>query len=494
MIRTNEEHIQPIIRRNIPMTQSITKATTHFTPAASLAALGVKLQQLKMFEPVERLVHIAQKTIKHSPSQKLSDCFITLLAGAHGMVEVNTRLRTDRALQAAFGRKACAEQSVVQQTLDACTPENVTQMEQAIDQIYRQHSHAMHHDYQENWQILDVDLSGWLCGKQAAFATKGYFANTPRNRHGRQLGRVLATGYQEVVIDRLFAGNVQLGTSLQTLVSAAEATLQLTAQQRSRTLVRFDAGGGNLSNINWLLSQGYGVLGKACSTQQARLLAKTVTTWFTDCQLPEREFGWVLQEPTEFVCPVRRVAVRSRKPNGQWAVGVLICSLDDQAILQLAGVTAPSSPSAPTMLQALVMLYDQRGGGIETSFKGEKSIGLTTRNKKRFEAQQVLMLLGSLTHNVIVWAHHWLNVAPPVSSASQPSPETGSLGSEPLPHYGPLRMVRDVFHISGILHWDAHGHLFEITLNQDALLAHHILFSLRQLLAPLHVTINLDKI
>ena len=104
------------------------------------------------------------------------------------------------------------------------------------------------------------------------------------------------------------------------------------------------------------------------------------------------------------------------------------------------------------------------------------------------------MLLGSLTHNVIVWAHHWLNVAPPVSSASQPSPETGSLGGEPLPHYGPLRMVRDVFHISGILHWDAHGHLFEITLNQDALLAHHILFSLRQLLAPLHVTINLDKI
>ncbi len=176
------------------------------------------MQQLNIFEPIDRLVHIAQKTVKQSPSQKLHDAFITLVAGAHGMVEVNTLLRTDHALQAAFGRQACAEQSVGQQTLDACTAENVAQMEQAVDQIYRQQSRAMQHNSQQDWQILDVDLSGWLCGKQAAFATKGYFANTPRNRHGRQLGRVLATVYQEVVVDRLFAGNVQLGASLQTLI------------------------------------------------------------------------------------------------------------------------------------------------------------------------------------------------------------------------------------------------------------------------------------
>ena len=47
---------------------------------------------------------------------KLYDAFISRLSEAHGMVELNTRLRTDQALQHAFGRKACAEQSVVQQT------------------------------------------------------------------------------------------------------------------------------------------------------------------------------------------------------------------------------------------------------------------------------------------------------------------------------------------------------------------------------------------
>jgi len=40
------------------------------------------------------------------------------------------------------------------------------------------------------------------------------------------LGRVLATQDEEVVVDRLFAGNVQLIKALQPLVEAAETTLQ----------------------------------------------------------------------------------------------------------------------------------------------------------------------------------------------------------------------------------------------------------------------------
>jgi len=110
------------------MNECITETTRHFTPAASLAALGVKLQQMNLFEPIRQRVQIAQKTVKYRPMDKLYDGFITLLAGAHGLVEINTRLRADPALQAAFGRTGCAEQSVVQQTLDRCTAENAGQM------------------------------------------------------------------------------------------------------------------------------------------------------------------------------------------------------------------------------------------------------------------------------------------------------------------------------------------------------------------------------
>src|SRR5258708_34345916 len=105
------------------------------------------------------------------------------LSGAGGLVEINQRLRADPGLQKAFGREACAEQSVVQRTLDACSATTVKQMEQAMDVMYRQHSQGYRHDYPSSLLVLDVDMSGLPCGKKAAFATKRYFA-TQRNRRG----------------------------------------------------------------------------------------------------------------------------------------------------------------------------------------------------------------------------------------------------------------------------------------------------------------------
>src|SRR5438105_3622409 len=334
--------------------------TNHFTGCASLAAVGVKLRQLDVFGPIRKTVHIAQKAIKYTPIEKVYDAFISLLAGAHGLVEINTRLRADPGLQAAFGRQQCAEQSVVQQTLDACTAENVRQMEQALDTIYRQHSQGFGHDYDQQYQVLDVDMSGMPCGPKAAFESLGYFAKQ-RNRRGRQLGRVLATRYEEVVVDRLFDGTTQLTRALQPLMQAAEQTLELDERKRQRTLVRFDA----------------------------------------------------------------------------------------------------------------------RGGSVETSFKGDhQGLGSTKRSKKRFEAQQMVMLLGTLAHNVVIWARQWL------TQAAAPAQ---------LRHYGMLRMVRDVFHISGFLVIDACGHIAQIVLNQAAPLAPKLLDAFRELLVPAHVALNLGQ-
>ena len=98
----------------------------------------------------------------------------------------------------------------------------------------------------------------------------------------------------------------------------------------------------------------------------------------------------------------------------------------------------------------------------------------TRRTKKRFEAQQMLMLLGSLAHNTIVWARHWLAV-----------PQLRS--------YGMLRMVRDVFHISGFLGVDARGCIVQIGLNPAAPLASVLVDSLQELLVPAHIAIQLDN-
>jgi hypothetical protein len=458
------------------MNESTTESTRQFTACASLAAVGMQLQQRDLFGPIRKGVQIAQKTVKHTPLDKLSDAFIAMLAGAHGMVEINTRLRADPALQRAFGREQCAEQSVVQETLDACTAENVQQLEHAMDTIYRQHSRGFRHDYARAYQLLDVDMSGMPCGKKAAFATKGYFAKQ-RNRRGRQLGRVLATSYEEVVVDQLFDGKTQLTTALQPLVEAAETTLELDEVKRARTIVRVDAGGGSLDDVNWLLARGYQVHCKDYSGRHARILAQSVVEWIDDPHVPGRQVGWVTEAPTAYVRPVVRIAVRCRQQNGQWAVGVLISTLSARDVLELTGQPVSRLDDPAAVLLAYVTFYDQRGGGIETSLKGDKQgLGLTKRNKKRFEAQQVLMLLGSLAHNVLIWVRDWLAAVSPR-----------------LRSYGILRLVRDVFHISGFLVIDVLGQILQIVLNRAAPLASLLVDPLRELLAPAHITISLGE-
>jgi hypothetical protein len=173
--------------------------------------------------------------------------------------------------------------------------------------------------------------------------------------------------------------------------------------------------------------------------------------------------------------PGSRIAVRCRRQDGTFAYGVLICSLEASQVLTVLGLPRSQATDPVAVLQASVTFYDQRGGGIETSLKGDKQgLGLTKRNKKRFEAQHMLVLLGSLAHNVVVWARSWLAV-PQVR------------------HLGILRMVRDVFHVSGFLCFDASGSLVEIVLNQGSRLAHLLIHSLQELLTPFSIVVNLGE-
>jgi len=451
--------------------------TQHFSPAASLAAIGVHLRQIDVFGPIRDTVKIGQKTVKYTPFDKLTDAFISILAGAHGLCEINTRLRADPALQHAFGRTACADQSVVQDTLNACTTEQVTQLEQALTTIYRQHSQGYTHDYRAAWQILDADLTGMPCGKKAAFASKGYFPQQ-RYRRGRQLGRVLASNYHEIVVDVLGGGTTYLRSALRPLITAAAQILDLDQAKRARTIVRVDAGGGSVADINWLLAQDYQVMAKDYSGVRAQKLAVSVTNWVDDPGIEGRQVGWVRPASCAYVREVRRIAVRCRKKNGSWGVGVLISTLSPLEVLVLTGQSPTKVRDDAAVLLAYVSFYDARGGGVETAIKDDKQgLFITKRNKKRFEAQQMVMLLNMLAHNVLIWARGWL-----------------ALHLPQLRRYGLLRLVRDIWHISGFVELDRHGHLSRIVLNQMAPLAQGLSAALQRLLTPTQVVVNLGQI
>jgi hypothetical protein len=302
--------------------QSTTSAGDAFTPHACLAALGAKIRQFELFDVIEQHVVIAQKTVKDSPVQKLSDAFVAILAGAHGICEIETRLRADPALQRAFGRSRCAEQSVVQDTLNAATDDTARQMAFAFEIILGKHSRAVRHPFAKQLLVLDIDLTALVCGKQAEGAKKGYFGmlTAPQRGHarGRQLARVTAAQYHEIIVDLLYPGNVVLETVLDDLVTALERALGLTADTRSRTLLRIDAGGGSLERVNLLLDRGYHVITKDCSTSRAEALSETVEAWYADPLHAHRQMGWITAEAGDYRRPVRRLGVRARMANGQW--------------------------------------------------------------------------------------------------------------------------------------------------------------------------------
>jgi len=451
-------------------------ASRLFTAHAPLAALGLKLRSLKIFDSIAQHVNIKQKTIKHTPVEKLTDAFIAILSGAHGLCEINTRVRSDRAVQRAFGRTDCAEQSVVQETLDACTAENVAQMQTAVDEIFRAQSQAFSHDYKVGLQLLDIDMSGLPCGPEAEHATYGYFGR--RNiRYGRQMGRVVAAQYDEVVVDRVYPGNLQLRDCLPHLIEAAEKTLELDEVKRARTVLRMDAGGGSFNSVNYLLKRGYHVHGKDYSAKRAANLSQYVREWVDDPRHPDRQLGWVVAGSPGYVREVRRLVMRWRKRNGQVGHHILLSTLEPAEVMGLLGLPTALVTDPQAVAFAYARLYDERGGAVEIEIKESKQgIGLTKRKKKRYAAQQMITLLGTLAHNVVVWAKRWL-----VAEAPK------------LKRYGVPRLVRDVLRVSGFLETDGAGVIKRIVLNGASALARHCLKSLRGLLKREHVSVILGE-
>jgi hypothetical protein len=413
-----------------------------------LVVIGIWFQRSGIWSMVEEQVKIKQKVRDHKASEKLLDCFVNILAGGQGLYETNLRVRPDRALQMAFGRQGCAEQSTISDTLDACQAADVTAMRQAVTSILRQYGQSYQHDYEQQWQLLDVDMTGMPAGRLGEGVQKGYFAGE-KNQRGRQLGRVLASGYGEIVVDWLYPGKRQLDHSLQPLVEAAGTVLALDATKRQRTILRVDGGGGADDNINWLLEQQYQLLIKVKQWRRAHKLAASVTDWHVDTKEADREVGWVT-EPFAYAHTTRQLAVRKRKADGTWSFHILVFTLSDETLFQLCGQALPTSPTPAQILCAALHLYDLRGGALETQNRADKQgLGLTHRNKQRFCAQEMLVLLAQLAHNCITWIRYRLRQLDPAFA-----------------HFGILRMVRDVFHIPGFVRLNPDGSFHTIILNE----------------------------
>ncbi|MBA2714657.1 MAG: hypothetical protein H0U55_14015, partial [Rubrobacteraceae bacterium] len=123
------------------------------TAFGGLCVLGHHLIEEGILEPL-RGVKIEQKTVVHSPRQKLTDALMSILAGCKTLYETNVRVRPDLPLGRAFERERVAEQSTIQRTLDAFTQENVHQLREAVERIARTHSKLPQHSYEREMLVV----------------------------------------------------------------------------------------------------------------------------------------------------------------------------------------------------------------------------------------------------------------------------------------------------------------------------------------------------
>ena len=121
------------------------KTTTTPTGRASLCALGAYLRRRCFFAPLREQVQIPQKTVRYRPIDKLLDGLLGLLCGAKTLSQSNVTIRVDPAVQRAFGRTGCAEQSTIARTLQARTAETVDRFERVAGYYLKRYGQTPRH-------------------------------------------------------------------------------------------------------------------------------------------------------------------------------------------------------------------------------------------------------------------------------------------------------------------------------------------------------------
>lgn len=444
---------------------------------ASLGIVAQQMKRMRIWEEIEDRVVIGQKCVHYQPSEKLKVAWVNMLCGSKGLVQINSHVRPEQALWRMFGLKACAEQSTVSRTVAACDQRSVEGMREAMKHILQRHSQAYRHPYGRQVQVLDVDGSGLPTQGHGEGVEWGYCDQLGKVASGRQLGRVLATHYNEILYEQLADGKQQLGVLLHGLVDETEKILDLDQNRRGRTLLRMDSGGGDEADVNWLLRRGYLILLKMAGSQRTAKLARQIpaAAWLSDPRQPHRQLAW-LPHGIVYERPTQQVVERWLSPHHRQVHYAVLVTNAPASLLQDLSATADFPLSGDPHLLQLAYAYDLRSGALESCNRADKqTFGLHHPYTHAFHAQQILLLLAQLAHNLLTWVA--LRLRPHLA--------------HPI---GLQRLLRDALSISGRLYFDPQGHLVGLVLNTLHPLARPLVLAFSKEWASLNFPLLLREI
>lgn len=394
------------------------KDITTPTSRASLCALGEYLRRQCFFAPLREQLTIPQKTVRHRPVEKVLDALLGILCGAKTISQSNSTIRLDPAVQRAFGRTGCAEQSTIARTLQASTAATVDQLSQVSWYYVKRYGQTPHHRFTERLLWIDVDVTPLPIGAHAEGSERTWMGRN-RSKTGRKTLRMTASDYREILHETLLRGKASAVPALKAALGELETRLGWTRERRQRIVLRLDGGFGTTAVLNWLLSRGYQVVAKISHSGRVRTLRQWIGPW-QPTSSPGREIAAVLY-PHRFCRATRQWVIRTPKEKGGYQYAVLVTTVTDLDPVAVADA------------------YDGRAL-IESSFCQDKqALGLVTRRQRKWEAQQMVLLLARLAHHLLLWGKQWLSRVPTTRQRLQ--------------GYGLVRLLRDVWAVPGVIRW-----------------------------------------
>jgi Transposase DDE domain group 1 len=394
------------------------KHTTMTTSRASLCALGEYLKRHCFFAPLQEQVQIPQKTVWYRPIDKVLDGLLGILCGAKTISQSNITIRVDPAVQRAFGRTGCAEQSAIARTLQASTAETVEQLSRVSWYYLKRYGQTPHHRFTERLLWVDVDVTPLPIGAQAEGRERTWMGRN-RSKTGRKVLRWTASAYREILYETLLRGKASAVPALKTALVELETRLGWTRERRQRIVRRLDGGFGTTEVLNWLLSRGYQVVAKISHSGRVRKLRQALGPW-QPTSSPGREIAAVRQ-PHRFCRATRQWVIRTPKDKGGYQYAILVTTWTEGDPVALADA------------------YDGRAMIEATFCQDKQALGLVTRRQRRWAAQQMVLLLARLAHHLLLWGKQWLSRVPSTRRR--------------LHGYGLVRLLRDVWAVPGVIRW-----------------------------------------
>lgn len=227
----------------------------------------------------------------------------------------------------------------------------------------------------------------------------------------------------------MFSGNTASLTAYIPVLQLLAGFLNFSPEQRQRTILRSDSGFGCDQNVDFALDEDWQVLTKGYAARRTGSLARKAAEadWIRVGQ--ERWVTLAPQAPA-YLRPVQYLLLRWRTEKGDLKHATVICSILEWSWSQV------------------IQGYDDRGA-CETEIQADKSgLKICKRRKKCLSAQEALILLSDVAHNLIAWTKQWMQLPKPLAA------------------YGAVRMTEDFFAVPGRLIFDDQGRLREAQLNR----------------------------